>query len=398
MKRWRLLASAGLYAVFLLCYTIWSYGLTPPNLFWTQWAPYVEFQMWMWQSLYDNRTLLTQTYVGIQVGLVSSFIWLAWELSKTKITRKLVFGLLLLFASLVLFASQALSYDVFNYAFNAKMVVEYQANPHVQTALEFPQEPWLKFMHNVHTPAPYWYGWTAVSLVPYLLSLGKISLATVIFRVLNLGFLLLLSWFLLKRMKTSHWWGFVTIANPFVLIETIGNTHNDIWMITLGILAVSLASQAKNIKQTIFAVVLWLLSISLKLATVAVAPIILSFRFPSKFPHLQKIVTDNWALFSSIAMFLPLLTARSKQFLPWYLLWSLLWIPLIKGRKIYHKVWISWLFAFAISSSYRYVPFLWHNGYSDLVINQQLAITWLGGIVGTLLIATIWLRHTTRHV
>jgi hypothetical protein len=34
----------------------------------------------------------------------------------------------------------------------------------------------------------------------------------------------------------------------------------------------------------------------------------------------------------SLALFLPLLTERSRYFLPWYLIWSLVFIPLLKSN------------------------------------------------------------------
>ena len=64
----------------------------------------------------------------------------------------LLFGLSL---AALLPSYPALSHDIFNYIFNAKMVVDYHANPHVMVAMDFPNDPWLRFMHNVHRITSY---------------------------------------------------------------------------------------------------------------------------------------------------------------------------------------------------------------------------------------------------
>ena len=53
-------------------------------------------------------------------------------------------------------------------------------------------------------------------------------------------------------------------------------------------------------------------------------------------------------------MFTPLLTTRSQQFLPWYLIWPLSFLPLLSSPKI-----INILLVFSYFSLLRYVPLLY---------------------------------------
>src|SRR3989304_7698662 len=150
-----------LYFLLLLAYGWLSYALTSPNLVLSSADWYWRYQMHMWATFYNNRPLLTYYYAGLISLITLIYCALLLVLKRqTKIPTFPTFGFYLLIISPLIFASNALSYDIFNYIFNAKMLVIYHANPHLHTALEFAFDPWVRFMHNIHTPAPYGYGWT----------------------------------------------------------------------------------------------------------------------------------------------------------------------------------------------------------------------------------------------
>ena len=123
-----------LYFLLLVIYTIFSYSLTAPNLVLNSWPPYWRFQTWMWNNFFNNRQLLTYSYLILLVSLFMTYFRIIKIWPKT---RKMTWWLPLLITSPLILSNNALSYDVFNYIFNAKMVVVYQANPHLQMALSF---------------------------------------------------------------------------------------------------------------------------------------------------------------------------------------------------------------------------------------------------------------------
>ncbi|MEA2056543.1 MAG: hypothetical protein U9O78_02375, partial [Patescibacteria group bacterium] len=181
-----------IYFLLLVGYSFFTYAITAPNLTLIKIPFFVKFQNLMWQTFYHNRNTTTLIFCVLFLMLFGIYLLLAKNIN-FKSQKKLKLNLILVLLALpLLFAYNALSLDVFNYIFNAKMVVKYQANPHIQTALNFAFDPWMRFMHNIHTPAPYGYGWTALSLLPFSLGLGKFSLTWLVFKIFSLVSLMLL--------------------------------------------------------------------------------------------------------------------------------------------------------------------------------------------------------------
>ncbi|MEA2057038.1 MAG: hypothetical protein U9O78_05045, partial [Patescibacteria group bacterium] len=265
---------------------------------------------------------------------------------------------------------------------------------HIQTALNFAFDPWMRFMHNIHTPAPYGYGWTALSLLPFSLGLGKFSLTWLVFKIFSLVSLMLLiylcKWLakLYKKVDFNEKYAWLVCLNPLVLIELIGNAHNDLWMMLPAFVSLGLISFLKNKKLfskilcIILSIALLAFSISTKFASLLLLPIWLGLfleatnkSFFKSILNIAKIPLiwwqQNWTLLASILMFLPLLTNRSQQFHPWYLVWSLAWLPLIRN-----KLWKNLLLVFSFSSLLRYLPWILNNDYSPTIQAQQKIITW----------------------
>lgn len=383
-----------IYFLLLVGYSFFTYAITAPNLTLIKIPFFVKFQNLMWQTFYHNRNTTTLIFCVLFLMLFGIYLLLAKNIN-FKSQKKLKLNLILVLLALpLLFAYNALSLDVFNYIFNAKMVVKYQANPHIQTALNFAFDPWMRFMHNIHTPAPYGYGWTALSLLPFSLGLGKFSLTWLVFKIFSLVSLMLLiylcKWLakLYKKVDFNEKYAWLVCLNPLVLIELIGNAHNDLWMMLPAFVSLGLISFLKNKKLfskilcIILSIALLAFSISTKFASLLLLPIWLGLfleatnkSFFKSILNIAKIPLiwwqQNWTLLASILMFLPLLTNRSQQFHPWYLVWSLAWLPLIRN-----KLWKNLLLVFSFSSLLRYLPWILNNDYTPTIQAQQKIITW----------------------
>ncbi len=393
----------GMYWLLLFGFLVFSYSLTAPNLTLVSWQPFVNFQSWMWAHFFNNRTLSAIIFTGLFFLLIGFYLKLVHSLNlKINIQQKPIWTLIKLTAILgfpLLFAYNAFSYDIFNYMFNAKIVIQYHANPHLKTALDFAHDPWTRFMHNVHTPAPYGYGWTVFSLLPFLAGFGKFILTWFSFKLSSYLSLLLLIplWHELdqsfENLKLNWKNALIFCFNPLVLIEVIGNGHNDLWMMLPVFVSFGLIPKLdKKSLVTKFLIglgsaVLLVFSISTKLASLTVVPIWLLLIIYSLKPKISKNIFEqtrlshnwwqqNWPLLASILMFLPLLTNRSQQFHPWYLTWSLVWLPLIKN-----KTWRNLLLIFSFSSLFRYSPWILANDYSQFVKIQQKLITWTPALI-----------------
>jgi hypothetical protein len=411
------------FFIVLVLYTLFSYILTEPNLVLSSNPIYWNFQVKMWENYYHNSEFITGSYIFLIIALFVTYIWIVSILKKhqTLFTIKSIY--LWAYSALLfpLFLSyNALSHDIFNYIFNARMVLKWGENPHLKTALDFVQvDKWVRFMHNIHTPAPYGYGWTLISLVPSYIGFEKLLPTLVFFRlfmILGMVFLYFslqhLSQTLRRRSLYVHELALVFL-NPLLLLEVVSNYHNDLWMMAPAILALSillrlLQPRSRNITLnnkllfSLASILLLSFSISIKLVTILMLPIfifgflvlfflnnyanIIKKRFkipiPSALISAGLIYATSWLeryipAILAILFFIPLLTDRSQQFLPWYMLWILVWVPFIKNKTIKNTILI-----FTLSSLLRYVPWLSNSfEYSDSVQLQQRLVTWVIPVV-----------------
>jgi hypothetical protein len=376
-------------ALFLLSlvYSLFSYSLTDPNLVISSWTPYWNFQQWMWQTFFHNPQLMSKAYLALVVGFFTIYLLGFKKLKNIKPAQ--LFGKLLLALSPLFFSYNALSHDVFNYMFNAKMVTLFKVDPHVKVALDFYFDEWTRFMHNTHTPAPYGYGWTIFSVIPYLAGFHKFLPTWIIFKLLSWASYIAL-FFSLKNIsekisnkKISAQAIWLVFANPLIFIEILSNLHNDLWMLVPAVVSLNLIIKKpkKNlVLKTVLSLFLLFFSISTKLATVVLLPFWI-YWFTKLFMENKK--PFNWfeklekifPFFISLALFLPLLTPRSQQFLPWYLSWSLIWLPFINN-----KLWKYWILCLSFTGLIRYIPWMLASGFEGSVIADQKVVVWLGAI------------------
>lgn len=392
------------YGLILFLFSVFSFSLTDPNLVLTSWPPYWQFQQWIWQTFFENRVLLTYTYLALVA--LSFTVYVGWlRYVKTRSIKLSLIAYLLILSPLLL-SYNALSHDVFNYIFNAKIVRVYQANPHVQVALDFPQDDWLRFMHNTHTTAPYGYGWTALSLVPSALGLDKFVVTWEIFRIFSLLSLVLLwsGYGLYQRitgLRLSLWAKSVVLFNPLLVMEVISTQHNDLWMMVPALVSLIML-RAKKMSGWLVGLSALLLafSISTKLATALLIPVwvglvglrLIKVNNVVWWTEMKKIGVTFWPLAASVLMFLPLLTLRSQQFHPWYLIWVLVWLPLFESLEnakpgvakflnVVQPMWRDAMLILSVSSMMRYLPWLWAGGFEGNVLWQQKLVTWVPLVV-----------------
>ncbi len=377
--RWGL----GFYFLTLVILAAWSYAFTDPNLIMLNQPWFVVWQNYWWQ-IAQNAGLLGGLFISLTTVMVIGYLNLWRALSVKSIRLKKFIPWLTAIAVILSLGYNAYSHDIFNYLFNAKMIWQYGANPHVQVALDFVGDPWLRFMHNVHTPAPYGYGWTVLSLVPYAFSFGKFLTAYLAMKgwmIVGWVWLLGAVWQLIRSDKLDHpaqrWLGLA--FHPLVLIETLLNGHNDVWMMAPALTAWYLLSHRRRSATTIGLVIgLMVFSISIKFVTILLLPLMLLTWWPLKLRPQLDWIRDHWAEIATLLLILPLLTSRSQQFHPWYLIWALSFLPLTRWR------WLEWgVSGLSLSALYRYYPWILNDfQYTDQVELQMRLITWSGLLLG----------------
>lgn len=324
----------------------------------------------MWQV---DRPIVVGWYV---VMIVCAFVLYLYAVTKKIHTIPLLLSTCCL---LLIVSNNALSHDIYNYMFNAKAIAMYHQDPHVLSALEIaPNDEWVRFMHNVQTTAPYGHVWTSMTLVPYYLGLGKFLTTYLSFKLFMAVGLALLTWIQWRMLtdKTKIW---LFVLNPLVLIETLSSGHNDVWMMALALGSFALLFKAKKTFSivTLLSLGLLVLSTQIKEATIVLVPLWAVMALKENHTSTRwitlvlRMMHAYWAEIAVLLLFIPLVTSRSQQFNPWYLIWPLTFLPFVKTRLI--RVG---LIVFSLSSLLRYVPFLFVAGYSDALQLQMRLITW----------------------
>lgn len=355
MNKWWLL----LYPFVLLLYGVYSFSQVAPNLILSSNPVFWQFQQAMWQLGYHQRPLSTYLYISLILSCFVCYGFLMRKIVKKGMNKRLFIVQFLLCAGALLPSYPALSNDIFNYLMNAKMMHVYNASPYEHAAWDFPQEPWLSFMMNVHTTTPYGYVWTGLGYVLYGLAVGDLQLGMVMFRLLaifSVGLIGWSIWQLSKNDKRMFLTGFF-IFNPLVLLEAINNTHNDIVMMAfllLGLVLYHRLRQKSRAKAIIALIVGWMLSVYTKLVTVVLPSVVaLYYVVRKKIPWFNAADYGAWLLI--IAMF----ADGSKRFFAWYLLWAFCLAPLARSKFTRHL-----LVLFSFTALLSYVFFINSGGYN----------------------------------
>lgn len=384
-------------SLFVFCawiYTFFSYIFVDTNLVLTSIPTYWDLQQWLWQVLLPKNNLIVKIFILLIILFFIAYLGILLTAKKIVFSKKeLIIALILIFVPFLI-AHNALSHDIFNYIFNAKIVVDYRGNPHAASAGSYAGDLWLRFMHNTHTLSPYGYAWTAITLIPFLLGFGKFILIYINFKFFALLSLIVSMIYIDKILKQNEYQHrqaklLLFALNPLILIEYIGNAHNDIFMMQFALMSyfyLILFTKSKQkrsiVRFLIISTLLLLISIGMKISTLVLTPLfafVIFLKFhPIKNFDLKAITKKYFPILASVLLFIPLFFEKSQQFYPWYLVWSLAWLPFIKNKYL-----VFALISFSFSSLIRYIPWIEAGfNYGSEVEQMQRNITWIGGLSG----------------
>ncbi len=327
---------------------------------------FLNFVGFMQQLGYYNRPQATLVYLLWVILAFSFFAANLWLFYREKIGKKYLIASVVVNFIILVFAYPFLSYDVFNYMFDAKILWAYHLSPYTHKALDFPQDDWIRFMRWTHRFSPYGPLWLALSLIPTIVGFGKFIITLIAFKIFIGSFHILNSLIIYKILKKINpkiaLLGTAFYAlNPLFLIEGVVNAHNDV-VFSVFILASILFAINKN------------LSGFLSLVAGALIKYISILNVPWIFlMAIKKINTNQLILlslatmaaftfvFSTFTIQVPFISSGSTQvqFQPWYLFWTLPLAALISKR-------VSFLIAGAIGfgALLRYLPYLYNGDWS----------------------------------
>lgn len=335
------------YPISWLGISIYSYTQTNPNLVLSSNQLYWQFQQAMWQIGYHHRQLSMVIYLVLLSIVFIQYFWLIGKRAIDRLSLREI-GLMMVGLLIVLMpAYPALSNDIYNYLMNARMMREYQASPYIHPAWDFPDDPWLKFMMNVHTTTPYGIAWTAIGFVVYILTWGDLQMGMLGFRLLAIGGMGVVGWAIYVLSGKQRLPALMFLLNPLVIIEAAINVHNDMTMMAWLMLGI-IGWQGWKGRRWTWAIISliggWGLSVYTKLVTIISPAIVVIYELSHNW--LKKIDLAGWAFWGFlVAMYFD----GAKRYFSWYLLWSICFFPLTKNKL---TKTVGWLFSFSGLLSY----------------------------------------------
>ena len=327
-----------LYSIILVLFSAFSYNLVDPNITFINHPAWTEFRNFMVYWGYYRREVTSIIYIVFVILLFGVHFLLIKQSDKFS-AKKLAF----ITSLVLLFSYPLLSHDFFNYMFDAKIFTYYHQNPYLKKALDFPKDPWIRFMHWTHRTYPYGPVFLALSLIPSFLGFGKFLPSYILFKLFFISAYLLSVWLL---NKTSRRLAITFATHPLVIIEGLINSHNDLIGVALAIAGLYYLER----KNHILGRVLLLLSGGIKYLTTPL--IIISGK--------SKI---RWLVLSSTILILGWLSFR-QEIQPWYFLTLFAFLPIFQGI-------IDRSNLFLMGLTFSYYPYIRFGGWDS---NEKVAL------------------------
>lgn len=219
-------------------------------------------------QLRDGRRWFAPLYV-LGLGLLFYSYWRTLKIVHTfsqenpgaaKSLRGWVLGIGVLCGIILLGLYPITALDVVLYVVRARLWALYDGSPMIALPASFPQDPYIGFAGEyARQPSPYGPLWELVAQIPIRMGLTRIAAGIISMKVISLisyiCMAILLGWHAQQdtpRYNVSHLTvlGFFAL-NPLVLMEAIGNGHNDMLMLALMTLGLVLWQRDKWVWATV---------------------------------------------------------------------------------------------------------------------------------------------------
>ncbi|MDP3998529.1 MAG: hypothetical protein Q8P89_02840 [bacterium] len=363
------------YGLVLFALLLYSFTQVDLNLTLSKASVFQSLQKFFIQIGYFQRPLSTGLYLTLISLLFTFYFLLLWLVSQDKISGRQIWCLVGLSMGMLLFSYPAFSYDLFNYMFDARIFTEYNLNPYHFKPLDFPYDPWTRFMHWTHRNYPYGPSWLILTVPLSYLGFGKFLLTLLNFKILMaaayVGAVYMTGKILEKINPREKLLGMAFLAfNPLVIIESLVSAHHEIVMMFFALWAIYLLV-AGNRFHSLFSLAI---SAGIKYATV--------FLFPLWFLGFRK----NLAVILSVLTLIYISTQREIQ--PWYFLWVLPLVALTCQNKLF--TFLSFGFSFGLLL--YYAPFLYLGHWNDPVPQIKFWVAIIPVIIAFMLFLLFW-RH-----
>lgn len=350
-----------------LWWWIYSFSQVDLNLTLLNQPLYLQFQAIMTQIGYFQRPISALWYLSVIIGTTLIYYVLVFQSKQAQASTSKLIKVALIISIIYSLSYPALSYDLFNYMFYPRMIFEHGVNPYEFRPLDFPEDPWVRFMHWTHSPYPYGPSFLPVTIPFYLVGVGKFLLTFVSFKLLMFLSYWVTVWAIYQVFKTNYKTRLnqslvLFMFNPLVLIEGLANAHIDMVMVGLMMagLGVLVISKKSPLNQITGWFLLALSALSKYVSGGALLPVFLwrrgwlSFRL---MVHVAIVLTLG----------LTMVVISQREVHGWYFLVPYTLMALIPSSK----VWLGFVLVTTPSLLLRYLPYLYHGDYSNLVLQTR---------------------------
>ncbi len=331
---------------------------------------------------YFNRPLSTFLFSLTVLIFFSLYLYTLRLVHLKRVSFPVIAGIIGLAAIILTFSYNMLSYDLFNYIFDAKILTYYHQNPYLHKAQDFPHDPMLGFMRWTNRTYAQAYGplWLLITLPFSFVGLHIFILTFYLFKILMtasyLGTVFYLYKILDKIYASKKLQGIVLFAlNPLVIFESLVSSHNDIVMMFFAVLGFYLLIS----KKFWWAILLLIASALIKYATIILLPIFIWVYILQK---RNKDAIPDYLFNMMIVLMIGAITLAifRTEFQPWYLMYIITFVPLVKSK--YLKGLIILL---TLISQLTYLPYLFTGEWNSFWFTDQELMYKYGMLVASII-------------
>lgn len=328
---------------------VYTYTLTDLNLTLAENQLILDLQKKLQYFGYFRRNYSTIIYLF----LITSWVVLYLIISKIKLhSHKFRNTIVILLIIPLMFSFSAfISYDIFNYIFDSKIITHYHSNPYYFSALDFANDPMLNFMRWTHRTYPYGPLWLIPGILITILT-SKLLIQMFLFKILAITFLIYSQHILNKLNKKNE---LLYIFNPLIILEVLISGHNDVYIAFFTLLSIIIFHKK-------FLSILALISGGMiKFANIFLIPAFIFFKKPSEQFYIS---IYGFTVFSII------LASIRSEFQPWYIIWLLPVAYLLKRRSILR----TYTLIISMLLPLSYYPYIQTGTYDGMAYNYKYII------------------------
>ena len=330
----------GMYTLFLIFITIFTYVFIDPNLIYLK---------QVFTGLFMTQRLTITVIYSLIIAVFFVFYLVLLNFFRKKIFNSGEFKFIVGLTAIILFFSYPamVSYDIFNYLATAKVLFLYHENPYLIMPIQFTGDPFLLFTHAANKTALYGPFWILLTGIPYFLGFGNFLITLFSFKFFTAIFYLATVGILYRMSKNIYFTAFFAL-NPLIILEVLVSGHNDIVMMFFALASLYYIKERKWLLSLLFII----FSVLIKYATLFLFPVFIYILF--NYFRNKKIDWEKVYYLSSLFMLLVFfLSPIREEIYPWYSIWFLVFVPLVKNRLIKY-IYLTFSFSLLL----RDLPFM----------------------------------------